>query len=91
MTSDLSELSKALVLYLGYGIDVAPVCKGARVIELYGQETGAALLRDACTLMDETARISIDGPIPRLMAQAKSFMPRCADDIRSLVVRHLMR
>jgi hypothetical protein len=60
MTSVQSDLSQAVVLCLGYGVALAPIFDGAKLIEIYGQQAGARLLNDVQQLTDEASQIPVD-------------------------------
>lgn len=60
MFNNQNELRQALVLYLGYGSTPYPVADGAKVVEVYGQQMGAALISDVLKLTDEVNQIKID-------------------------------
>jgi hypothetical protein len=68
MTNVNSDLSQAVVLCLGYGVALSPVCDGAKLIEVYGQQKGESLLSDVLKLADEASQIPIDWAITSLDA-----------------------
>jgi hypothetical protein len=60
MTNVNNDLSQAVVLCLGYGVALSPICDGVKLIETYGKQKGESLLSDVLKLADETSQISID-------------------------------
>lgn len=60
MTFAKNDLSQAVVLCLGYGVALSPICDGAKLIEIYGQQKGQSLLSDVLNLAEEASQIPID-------------------------------
>lgn len=60
MTSNRNDLSRAVVLCLGYGVSLSPICDGAKLVEIYGQRKGMELLNDVRTLTKEATQFPID-------------------------------
>ena len=63
-----SDLSQAVVLFLGHGVALSPACNGAKLIEVFGQEKGESLLSDVLKLANEASQIPIDWAITSLDA-----------------------
>ena len=61
-----TDLSRAVVLYLGFGSAPSPQANGSTLTREFGAERGAELLERVVDLLDEVREIQIDWPIHSL-------------------------
>ena len=60
MSNFTSELSQAMVLYLGFGVEISPSSNQQKVISVYGAEKAASLIEDVMAIIDETNHVTVD-------------------------------
>jgi len=68
------ELSQAVVMYLGFGVDSLPTQKRALLLETFGAESGALLAEVVVSLVDEISRTKINWSLQSLESAGEMAM-----------------
>lgn len=60
LSGNAKDLNAAIVLSLGYGTSVSPVCEQSKVVEKFGEKRGMELFWEARNIIDDVNAIDIN-------------------------------